>query len=199
MTIVLLVEGDTETALKASLKRFLDERAQAENKPAVRFKAKDIMSLNSQRLGRRVKLELSDPTVTAVVGLIDVYPNFGDAAAAKRFLRQAVGDEPRFYAHAAQFEVEAWLLPYWDAICRRVNVRQSPPADLPEQVNLQNPPSRRLSELYQRAKPRPRKYVKTIEMAAILHDKDLTVAAAQCPEFKAFLNTLLTLGGLSPL
>lgn len=199
MTIVLLVEGDTETALKASLKRFLDERAQAENKPAVRLKTKDIMSLNSQRLGRRVKLELSDPTVMAVVGLIDVYPNFSDAADAKRFLRQAVGDAPRFYAHAAQFEVEAWLLPYWDAICQRVGVRQSPPASLPEQVNLQNPPSRRLGELYQRAKPRPRKYVKTIEMAAILHNKDLTVAAAQCPEFKAFLNTLLTLGGLSPL
>ncbi len=199
MTVILLVEGDTETALKARLKQFLDERAEAENKPKVRLKTKDIMSLNPARLGRRVALELSDPAVTAVVGLIDVYPNFADAAEARQFLNQAVGNEPRFYAHAAQFEVEAWLLPYWDAICRRVGVQQPPPGAQPEQVNRQNPPSKRLKELYQRAKPRPRKYVKTIEMAAILRDKDLSLAAAQCPEFKAFLNTLLVLGGLSTL
>jgi len=127
------------------------------------------------------------------------YPNFADAAEAKGFLREAVGEEPRFHAHAAQFDVEAWLLPYWDAICRRVGVQQARPGAHPEQVDRQNPPSKRLEELYQRAKPRPRKYVKPIEMAAILRDKDLTVAAMQCPEFRAFLNTLLTLNDLKRL
>ena len=36
-------------------------------------------------------------------------------------------------------------------------------------------------------------------MAAILKNKDLTIIANQCPEFKAFLNTLLTLSNLTQL
>ena len=56
----------------------------------------------------------------------------------------------------------------------------------------------KLQELYRRAKP-PRKYVKATEMYAILQGKDLTVSANRCPEFKAFLNTLLTLSHLEPL
>jgi Domain of unknown function (DUF4276) len=199
MTVVLLVEGATETALKTKLKEFLDMRAEMEGKPKVRFQTRDIMSLNPERLLRRVQLELERHDVTAVVGLIDVYPQFRDADEAKRFLREAVGNEPHFYPHAAQFDVEAWLLPYWDAICQRVGVQQNRPGSNPEQVNDQNPPSKRLQALYQRAKPKPRKYIKQNEMAAILHDKDLAVAAAKCGEFKSLLDTLLMLSELKAL
>lgn len=97
-----------------------------------------------------------------------------------------------------QYEVEAWLLPYWEAICGRVGVRQARPGPDPEKVDLDHPPSRRLEELYRLAKP-SRRYIKTIEMATILRGRDLTVAAGQCPELMALLNTLLSLGGLSPL
>jgi len=48
------------------------------------------------------------------------------------------------------------------------------------------------------AKP-PRKYIKPIEMAVILAHQDLRIAADQCPELKSLLNTLLTLGSLTPL
>jgi hypothetical protein len=200
MTVVLLVEGDTETALKAKLKQFLDDHARAPNKPKVRFQSKDLLhGLNATRLKRRVQLELGNPEVTAVVALIDVYPEFSNADEAKRFMRLAVGDEPRFFTHAAQFDVEAWLLPYWDAICQRIGVRQALPGAHPEQVNDQNPPSKRLKELYRRAKPRPREYHKPSEMSVILRDQDLTIAAGQCPELKSFLNTLLALNDLEPL
>lgn len=198
MTIVLLAEGETETALKDKLKSFLDERATAEGKPKAALRLKDIMTLNPGKLCHRVRLELRDPKVTAVVGLIDVYPRFISASDAKRFLQDAVGDEPRFYAHAAQYDVEAWLLPYWDFICRRLGVQRARPGADPEQVNLERPPSRRLDELYRIARP-PRKYVKPIEMAAILRNQDLTVAAAQCSELRGLLNTLLALAGLKPL
>lgn len=198
MTIILLVEGATETALKNKLKSFLDERAMKEGKPRVALRTKDIMTPNRKRLGRRVQLELRDPKVTAVVGLIDVYPEFRSADEARRFLREAVGKESRFYPHAAQYDVEAWLLPYWDFICRRLGVQRASPGANPEMVDLDNPPSRRLQELYRSAKP-PRKYVKPIEMAAILRGQDLTVAAAQCAELKGFLNTLLDLAGLELL
>jgi hypothetical protein len=198
MTIVLLVEGDTETALKDRLKSFLDEQATAEGKPKIALRPKDIMTLNPGKLRHRVRLELRDPKVTAVVGLVDVYPKFASASDARQFLRDAVGDEPRFYAHAAQYDVEAWLLPYWDFICNRLGVQRARPSPDPEQVNLERPPSRRLDELYWIARP-PRKYVKPIEMAAILRNQDLTVAAAQCSELKGLLNTLLALAGLMPL
>ena len=198
MTIVLLVEGATEIALKGKLKAFLDERAKAEGRPRVALRSKDIMTLNPTRLRRRVCLELRGPRVMAVVGLIDVYPNFDSADGAKQFLQDAVGNEPRFYAHAAQYDVEAWLLPYWNFICRRLGVQRARPGANPEQVDLERPPSKRLDELYRIAKP-PRRYVKPIEMAAILRNQDLVVAASQCPELKSLLNTLLTLADLTLL
>jgi hypothetical protein len=199
MTIVLMVEGATEAALKQHVKAFLDRRAQASGRPRVRLETRDIVNVGSRGFRRRVELELHNPSVEAVVGLIDVYPDFQDAAEAKAYLLDAAANHPRFYAHAAQYDVEAWLLPYWEDICRRVGVRQASPGSNPEMVDRSNPPAYRLRELYRRARPRPRKYVKTTEMYAILQGKDLTIAAGQCAEFKAFLNTLLTLSGLVPL
>jgi hypothetical protein len=197
MTIILLVEGDTETALKEHLKHFLDQRAAMEGRPKVALRTKSV-TYNSAKLRGRIRLELSDPEVAAVVSLVDVYPNFRSATEAKAFLNEAAEYNSRFHAHAAQYDVEAWLLPYWDAICKRLGVQRSAPGRQPEQVNLDLPPSQRLQELYRLARP-PRKYVKPIEMASILRGKDLTIAADQCPEFRSLLNTLLTLSGLSPL
>lgn len=192
--IVLLVEGATETALKGALKRFLDARAKALGRPKVALRTKTLLTQGG--LQRRIKQELRDPKVTAVVGLIDVYPNFKSAAQAKAFLRKKANNDPRFYAHVAQYDVEAWLLPFWDDICKRLKVKRARPGTKPEQVNHHKPPSKRLAELY---RIKRRKYKKPIEMAAILKNKDLTIIANQCPEFKAFLNTLLTLSNLPPL
>jgi len=197
--IILIVEGETESALKQHLKSFLDQRARAAGKSPVRLETRGEMTLDRNKLRGRVRRELRGSDVVGVVGLIDVFPEFSNAAEAKAFLRNAAGNEPRFYAHAAQFDVEAWLLPYWDDICRRIRVRQSPPGGNPEMVDNLNPPAYRLKALYQRSRPKPRKYVKTTEMYAILKGKDLTIAAARCPEFKAFLNTLLALSDLEPL
>jgi len=197
LTIVLLVEGDTEIALKRHLKAFLDRRAEAEGKPQVRLTTRDIMARAPDKVKRRVALELRDPAVSAVVALIDVYPRFRSAREAREYLAQGV-DDARFHAHAAQYDVEAWLLPYWDDICRRLGIRQAAPGANPEEVDELKPPAHRLRALYQLAKP-ARRYAKATEMSAILKGKDLAVSAARCSELKAFLNTLLTLGGLEPL
>ncbi|MEM7536473.1 MAG: DUF4276 family protein [Chloroflexota bacterium] len=194
--IVLYVEGDTEVALKKHLKAFLDERAETEGKPKVTLETRKLVTRKADKLHRDVKRELRRRDVLGVVGLIDVFPNFKNAEEAKRHLRRAVGDEPNFYPHAAQYDVEAWLLPFWNDICRRIGVRQSSPGSKPETVNGMNPPAYRLTNLYKRAKKPKRDYKKAIEMAAILKGKDLAVAAESCPELKAFLNTLLRLNGL---
>jgi len=198
VTIVLLVEGETEIALKGAIKQFLDQRAAQHERPRIRLQSRKIKSISREALGKQIRLELQTAGVTSVVGLIDVFPQFkhADAAAAKSFLLDAArsaGIIKGFYAHAAQYDVEAWLLLYWGAICQRIGVRQGPPGGDPEQVNGVKPPSRRLEDLYGRAK---RAYVKTTEMPAILAGKDLTVAANACPEFKSLLNTLLKLNDL---
>ena len=197
MTVILLVEGDTETALKNHLKRFLDERSTVENKPRLALRTKTLRSVPSEaQFEKRVRLELGNRGVEAVVGLLDVYPKFESAGEAKEFMLKAAGHDERFFAHAAQYDVEAWLLPYWNSICSRVGVRRARPEANPEQVNRSSPPSKRLDELYRVAK---RKYKKPLEMTAILDRQDLTIAAKECREFRLLLNTLLKLGGLSEL
>ena len=65
MTIVLLVEGETETVLKDHLKYFLDARADLDGRPKVALRTKDIMTLNEGKLRRRIRLELNASDVTA--------------------------------------------------------------------------------------------------------------------------------------
>src|SRR5262249_21988207 len=99
----------------------------------------------------------------------------------------------RFCGHCARWEVEAWLLPFWADICRRLKLSPCPaPPVAPEEVDGDSPPSRLLTELYRRAK---RTYEKPIEAPAILAGKDLAVAAASCPTLKSFLESLLRFAG----
>ncbi len=197
-TVVLLAEGDTERVVKEHLKTFLDAQAVLEKRPPILSVTRGRIEIKAALLRKQVELEL-DNREYRLIGLVDVYPQFSDARAAKDWLRAAVGNIPQFYAHAAQHDVEAWLLPYWDDICRRIHVQKRKPGVHPETVNSQNPPAYRLAALYQQAVPKPRQYNKPAEMREILRGKDLTVAANACPEFKALLNTLLKLSGLTPL
>ena len=107
MTIVLLMEGDTEAALKVHLKAFLDQRAALEGKPSVRLKTKPEVGRSKGAFHKRIRLELAEPGVSAVVALVDVYPDYANAAEAKRDLYAKAGSPPNFYAHAAQHDVEA--------------------------------------------------------------------------------------------
>jgi hypothetical protein len=199
VSVVLLAEGDTERALKEHLKAFLDQRAILEGKQRTKLLLRSYLSLRKDKLSRQIQLLLDEPGVEAVVALIDVFPNFADAAEAKAWLRGSTDESRRFFAHAAQFDVEAWLLPYWDDICRRLKLEKRRPSAHPEHVNGHRPPAYHLDELYRQAKPKARKYNKPIEMREVLRGKDLTVAADACPEFKSLLNTLLALHGLAAL
>ena len=99
MTVVLLVEGATETALKRHLKRFLDQRAEQEGRPKLSLRTKPFRAMPTEmEFRKRLHLELSNFRVEAVVGLIDVYPNFASASEAKEFMRRAAGNDGRFYA-----------------------------------------------------------------------------------------------------
>ena len=131
----------------------------------------------------------------AVVALTDAYTgsrDFVDAADAKRKMREWVGANDRFFPHAAQYEFEAWLLPFWADIQRLAKHNRGAIGSKPELVNHTKPPSAWISETFRAGKSR-RYYSKVRDGGRILRDNGLTVAANACPELKAFLNTILGL------
>lgn len=123
MRIALIVEGKTEAAFLPALRKYL-EVLLAGNMPAIRAVTQNGRIPKDEALKRLVENLLSGPPpCDAVIALTDVYTNknlttrdFTDAADAKLKMREWVGDNPKFYPHAAQHDFEAWLLPYWATI-----------------------------------------------------------------------------------
>ena len=195
--IAILVEGATEAALKPNLRAFLEPRLPGQM-PRLDFVPQDGRLPKSDKLRHIVARLLA--TSDAVIALTDVYtgtspPDFNDAADARTKMRNWVGAaEARFHPHAAQHDFEAWLLPYWTRIRRIAGSDRQTPSANPETVNHMRPPSALLADIF-RTGQRGRSYSKTRDAAAILRGQDLAVSAAQCPEFKAFLNTMLRLSG----
>jgi hypothetical protein len=145
-------------------------------------------------------LRSRDPA-DAVIALTDVYTgtqDFVDAADAKKKMREWVGANDRFHPHAAQHEFEAWLLPYWDDIQKIAGHNRAVPSGLPETVNHMQPPSHYIKEIF-RTGARRNGYSKRRDANRILQNKDLGVAASQCPELRAFLNTIIRLSDGEPV
>jgi len=137
----------------------------------------------------------------AVIALTDVYTgtnDFADAADAKRKMRTWVGKNDQFHPHTAYYDFEAWLLPFWSDIQALAGHNKRAPAGRPETVNHNKPPSYHIREIFRIGQCRD-DYSKPRDANRILRGKDLTVAANQCPELKAFLNTILKLSGSKPL
>lgn len=204
MRIIMIVEGDTERAFKTALLQFLGNRL-AGRMPSLKFEKCDGPIPIGDQLQRRVAWSLNDRKEPAdhVIVLTDVYtggkpPKFTDAADAKEKMRRWVGDDPRFHPHAAQYDFEAWLLPYWATIQRLAESEQSAPQGRPEDVNHDQPPAHRIEAVFNQGS-RPRKYVKPRDAGRILRDNDLSVAIDQCPELKALVNTILTLCDAPPI
>jgi hypothetical protein len=201
--IALLVEGNTEKAFHPVLVAFLRERL-GHGMPRIKPITQDGRIPKGDKLKRIVDNLLTgqDP-YDAVIALTDVYTgtgDFTDAADAKAKMKGWVGNNPRFYPHAAQHDFEAWLLPFWPTIQRLAGHNKSAPSGPPEVVNHDNPPSRRIQELF-RIGTCSHDYVKPRDGLRILREPGnrLEAAAEACPELKAFLDTILNLCGVAPL
>ncbi len=194
MKIAILVEGATETAFKQILLDFLKSRLQ-QRMPKLNLIPYDGRIPKEDKLTRIVNNLLDKDAYNAVIALTDVYTgtnDFQDAADAKAKMKAWVGNNPNFYPHAAQYDFEAWLLPYWSTIQRLARHNRSAPGSLPEQVNHNNPPSYRIKEIFEIGQCK-RSYSKTRDAASILRKNNLMDAVSVCPELKAFLNTILSL------
>jgi hypothetical protein len=196
MKITILVEGQTERALKPYLMTFLRKRL-AEKMPRLDLFPYHGRIPKEQKLRRVVESLLSKgkPRSEAVIALTDVYTgtdDFKDAADAKRKMRAWVGVEKRFHPHAAQHDFEAWLLPYWADIQKLAGHNRKVPPGPPEAVDHMKPPSYHLREIFRQGTCK-RNYSKPRDANRILRGQDLTVSAEKCPELKAFLNPILML------
>jgi hypothetical protein len=193
MRIAILVEGKTEVAFMPSLRNFLSSRL--EHMPRLVPKPYNGRIPKKDKLRRVVENHLTIDNYDAVMALTDVYTgtkDFKDAEDAKKQMREWVGDNPKFYPHAAPYDFEAWLLPFWSTIQKRAKHNKSAPGGNPEQVNHDNPPSKRIKEIYELGKS-PKSYDKAIEAPKILEQNNLMISIQACPELKAFINTILTL------
>lgn len=197
MKLTILVEGKTETAFKQHLITFLKGKLTGKMPKLDMFPYHGRIP-KGEDLRRKVETLLSGSQPSdGVIALTDVYTgtnDFQNAADAKAKLRQWVGPNPSFHPHVAQFDFEAWLLPYWKDIQKLAGHNRNPPAGVPENVNHMHPPSYHLREIFRIGTHREA-YSKPRDANRILRGKDLGIAAAQCAELRAFLNTIITLSG----
>jgi hypothetical protein len=197
--IALIVEGKTEKAFLPSLREFLQGRL-AGAMPRLDVSPYDGRIPKEGKLKRVVENLLAGRNpADHVIALTDVYtgtnpPDFIDAQDAKDKMRRWVGAEPRFHPHAAQYDFEAWLLPYWPTIQKLAKHNKAAPGGDPETVNHDNPPAYRIKEIFEIGKCRD-SYVKPRDAARILRENDLSTAISQCSELKAFINTILSVCG----
>jgi hypothetical protein len=203
MKIALIVEGKTERAFLPFLRKFLSSRltGRMPNIDPFPYNGRIPAGDNLRKIVRNL---LAGPRAAdLVIALTDVYtgshpPDFANAADAKAKMQQWVGNEQRFHPHAAQYDFEAWLLPYWSTIQRLAGSNQACPSGNPENVDHGKPPSRRIEELFLTGS-RGRRYVKARDVGRILRDNDLAMAVAQCSELKALVNTILQACGGQPI
>ncbi len=201
LKVTILVEGRTEQAFKPHLIAFLRPRL-AGSMPSLDMFPYHGRIPKGEDLCRKVETLLSGRQPSdAVIALTDVYTgtnDFVNAADAKAKMFQWVNNNPAFHPHVAQHDFEAWLIPFWSDIQRIAGHNRRAPQGLPEAVNHNRPPSYYLKEIFEIGNCRD-SYSKARDANRILRNKDLAVAAAQCPELKSFLNTILTLSGGSAL
>lgn len=191
MKVVVVCEGRTERALKSAFRDVIT-RSIGHARVGIETRSMDGR-LAKRKFTTVVRNLLQKEDVRAVVALTDVYPYYNDALSAKNALNGLVEDVPvskEFRPHAAQFEVEAWLIPFWDEIASRLRVKAKRPGANPERVNTTKPPSQHIQDLYARAK---KKYDKVIDGQRWLTADRLERASAECPELREFLDTLVEL------
>jgi hypothetical protein len=199
--IAILVEGRTEKAFLPHLREFLIGRL------LNRMPNLDMFPYNGripkgEKLRRTVEnLLRGTHPADAVIARTDVYTgtqDFTNALDAKAKMHNWVGQNNRFHPHVAQYDFEAWLLPYWAEIQKVAGHKKNAPHGAPESVNHNRPPSHHIKEIFRLGTCRD-DYSKVRDANRILRKKDLAIAADDCPELKAFLNTILTLSSGQPL
>jgi len=198
---VLFVEGDTERALPAFSKRWLDQQLpQPVGIKTVRFAG---WSQYHKVIAQKVSLNLTGDAgkdVIAAIGLLDLYgPTFCPAkiqSADERYewakveLEQIVGHQC-FHQHFAVHETEAWLLSEPGKFPPAVREALSRQSAASENVNFDEPPATLLGRLYwEKLGKRCKKVIDGADLFAKLNP---AIAYSRCPSLAPLLDDMLAL------
>jgi len=188
-SIVIIAEGETEDALLPALREFLKEHYKLS--PRILARRMDGTVFERGKLVRVIENLLREFGGHVFV-LTDQYggtpaKNFSSPEEARRKLREFVGDHPNVHVHVAAHDFEAWLIPLWDEIARSIGSTKPAPPGAPEKLNNQNPPSKRIQELFRSAKKR---YVKTRDAQKFLGRYGLKKSVDACPELRALVEAI---------
>jgi hypothetical protein len=197
--LVLLVEGPTEKAAAAFLKRWLDARVDPKigiqtSKPAGGgCRLVDDMP-------KKAKLYLSDPKagdLIGVVGLLDLHglvhpPGLTSVADRLQWWTDEIEkkvNHPRFRVFFAVHEVEAWLLSQPEIFPRDVRTELPKEIKDPERVDFEEPPAKLLQRVYRMATRR--EYKKVTHGTDLFRKLDPDVACSKCSQLRKMLNYML--------
>lgn len=198
MTIAIIVEGESEVVFIGAIRKFLSRRCQPGKLPRLIARPLNGNVPPRSQLIKLVRNELRDGR-NAVIVLTDVngpmkFKNSQDAIAKIEESLQGLAElHSKVFVHAAQYELEAWVIPFWPKIQAILKSNKPKPDAKPELINHDRPPSRLLSELFRTQ--RKIRYSKNLHLREILEDQDLAIAAGECPGLKAFLNRILEISG----
>ncbi|PYS77020.1 MAG: hypothetical protein DMF67_12680 [Acidobacteria bacterium] len=201
MRFVLFVEGDTERALPAFLKRWLDPKLPRRvGITPVRFTGWAELR---REVRKRAHLHLNGPQadeIIAVIALLDLYgPDFYPAHLtdagerydwAKSEIEREVG-HAKFRQFFAVHETEAWLLSQPELFPAEVRRGFPSRVDKPETVNFTEPPAQLLGRLYRDGLRRA--YKKIVNGKELFDRTDPDIACNKCPRLKELLDEMLRL------
>jgi hypothetical protein len=196
---VLLVEGPTEKAVGAFLRRWLDPRLDPKVGIQTSKPAGGCCRL-VEDMPKKANLYLSDPRagdLIAVVGLLDLYglaqpPGLTSVGERLNWWTHEIEkkvNNPRFGVFFAVHEIEAWLLSQPEVFPREIQAELPDKIRNPEHVDLDEPPAKLLQRLYR--KVTNHEYKKVIHGTELFRRLDPNVAYSKCSQLKRMLDHML--------
>jgi hypothetical protein len=197
--IVVLCEGKTEYL---AVRHFVARQWEADGLASVGLDPRDLRG-HLDRVGIFGCNYLDEGDALAVFALVDLQgmkrvshpPNDELGAKVRRvqgWLRDQVGQHARaryFFPHVSVHQVEAWILAEGAALSRRLRDPSIAPDPKAEGKDFQNPPSKRISELFLRSKEK-RRYQKIEDGEPLFSNMEFQPVYDSCLYFRKFYDDL---------
>jgi hypothetical protein len=195
--IVVLCEGETE---ELALRFFIHRQWISDGLEAVGLDSRNLEG-KIQSAGKFACGYLDEQEVLAVFTLVDlqgmtrVSHQSSDSLGVKiqrvqEWLRAQVNHvrKGQFRPHVCVHETEAWILAEGEALAARLRYSGLNPDPNAELKNFENPPSKRLNELFLRHKSE--RYKKKIDGTPLFKAMKFEPVYASCKNFQAFYDDL---------
>lgn len=196
--IVVLCEGDTE---EFAVRHFIARQWRSDGFQSVGLDTRNLDG-KLQNAGKFAVRYLDDQEILAVLTLIDLQGNTRivhrsedeiemKVERAREWLRVQVNHvrAHRFFPHVCVHQTEAWILAEGHALAGRLRDVEIPADPHAESKNFQNPPSKRLNDLFLRSRL-SRRYNKAIDGAPLFAAMQFEPVYNSCRYFREFYEDL---------